>query len=147
MGGLCVCVYVLCVYLNMYIRRGGLSGQKNGRLCRPRSPALLNFRIFTREAKGGGGVNYRYISSTRSAHRREAKKNNVPKKVKKKKNSMTVPWQIAGGDLFSYLGMGRRMNGNDVINLSNCSESLLLLLFLAFSHTKSLIGCWNSRVP
>jgi hypothetical protein len=60
---------------------------------------------------------------------------------------MTVPWQIAGGDLFSYLGMGRRMNGNDVINLSNCSESLLLLLFLAFSHTKSLIGCWNSRVP
>jgi hypothetical protein len=51
---------------------------------------------------------------------------------------MTVPWQIAGGDLFSYLGMGRRMNGNDVINLSNCSESLLLLLFFGlFSHEES----------
>ena len=68
---------------------------------------------------------------------------------------MTVPWQIAdeGGEtsevfFFSYLGMGRRMNGNDVINLSNCSESLLYtFFFFAFSHTKSLIGCWNSRVP
>jgi hypothetical protein len=75
----------------------------------------------------------------------ERRKNNVPKKVKKEFHDSSMA--NCRGDLFSYLGMGRRINGNDVINLSNCSESLLLLLFLAFSHTKSLIGCWNSRVP
>lgn len=50
---------------------------------------LLNFRIFTREAKGGGGVNYRYISHN-SVRPQKKEKKNVPKR-----NSMTVPWQIA----------------------------------------------------
>ena len=78
--GVCVCV----VYLEYVYVAAGCPVKKMAAFV-VLAP-LLNFRIFTREAKGGGGVNYRYISTAWSAHRREAKKKK--KTFQKGKNSM-----------------------------------------------------------
>jgi hypothetical protein len=96
-----MCIRVVCVLEYVYTSRRAVRSKKWPPLSFSLSPALLNFRIFTREAKGGGGVNYRYISSTRSAHRREAKKNNVPKKVKKEFHDSSMA-NCRGGPLLLF---------------------------------------------
>lgn len=150
MGGrFSVCV-VLCVYLNMYIRRGGLSSQ-NGRLCRPSfSRPLLNFRIFTREAKGGGGVNYRYISHNSVRPQKKEKK----RSKKKFHDSSMANCRWGGRPLsFFFLFLFRDGAENErkwrhkFVKLFRVSYIYTIFFFFAFSHTKSLIGCWNSRVP
>lgn len=96
-----MCIYVLCVYLNMYIRRGGLSGQKNGRLCRSRSPRPFSIFAFSHERRKEEEELTIDISPQLGPPTEERRKNNVPKKVKKEFHDSSMA-NCRGGPLLLF---------------------------------------------